>query len=80
MCAQQYKIFLFYFNLIGAAETCGEGLRTQLQQEAERLASCITVSWSWELALIMAVLVLLLDWLLRPLLTRFTGRLYFLVT
>jgi hypothetical protein len=57
-----------------------EGLRAQLQQEADRVAACITVSWSWELALICAVLVLLLDRLLRPLWTRFTGRPYFLDT
>ncbi len=50
-----------------------EGLRAQLRQEADRVAACITVSWSWELALICAVLVLLLDRLLRPLWTRFTG-------
>ncbi len=57
-----------------------EGLRAQLRQEVDRVAACITVSWSWELALICAVLVLLLDRLLRPLWTRFTGRPYFLDT
>jgi hypothetical protein len=57
-----------------------EGLRAQLRQEADRVAACITVSWSWELALICAVLVLLLDRLLRPLWTRFTSRPYFLDT
>jgi hypothetical protein len=57
-----------------------EGLRAQLQQETERVASCIAVTWSWELALICAVLVLLMDRLLRPLWTRFTGRPYFLDT
>ena len=57
-----------------------EGLQVQLKQEADRMAACITVSWSWELACICAVLVLLLDWLLRPLWTRLTGRPYFLDT
>jgi hypothetical protein len=53
-------------------------LRAQLQQEADHLASCITISWSWELALVFAILVLLLDRLIRPLWTRYTGRPYFL--
>jgi hypothetical protein len=57
-----------------------EGLQVQLKQEADRMAACITVSWSWELACICAVLVLLLDRLLRPLWTRLTGRPYFLDT
>jgi hypothetical protein len=55
-----------------------EGLRAQLQQEADRLASCITISWSWELALLLALLVLFLDRLIRPLWVRYTGRPYFL--
>jgi hypothetical protein len=55
-----------------------EGLRAQLQQEAENLASCITISWSWELALLLALLVLFLDRLIRPLWVRYTGRPYFL--
>ncbi len=57
-----------------------EGLRAQLRQEADNLASCITITWNWELALILAVLVLLLDRLLRPLWTRYTDRPYFLDT
>ena len=57
-----------------------EGLRTQLRQEADRVASCLTITWGWELGLIMAILVLLLDRLIRPLWTRYTGRPYFLDT
>ena len=57
-----------------------EGLQVRLKQEADRMAACITVSWSWELACVCAVLVLLLDRLLRPLWTRLTGRPYFLDT
>jgi hypothetical protein len=57
-----------------------EGLRAQLRQEADNLASCFNIYWSWEVAMVLVILVLLLDRLLRPLWTRYTGRPYFLDT
>ena len=54
--------------------------RNNLTQEAALLGQCLTISWSWEACGLTAIVVLLLDRLVRPLWIRYTGKEYFLDT